>query len=190
MYTQRILFHIALVLSAHVYAAGQIPTLQELVAQRIVNEETLELAYVPQYFKDLGIDPDNIDQFTPQVQQAFVNAIKRRFGQQLNNVSLIHTLIGHNNSVYSVAISPDNKFIVTGSWDKTAKVWDSNTGHLIHTLAGHTDWLSSVAVSFDNRFIVTGSWDKTAKVWDTRYLSNTMSLQELLEHITHNYSQQ
>src|SRR5918996_1684524 len=154
MYTQRILFHIALVLSAHVYAAGQIPTLQELVAQRIVNEEILELAYVPEYFKDLGIDTDNTGQFTPQVQQAFINAIKRRFGQQLNNVSLIHTLIGHNNSVCSVAISPDNKFIVTGSKDGTAKVWDSKTGQLMHTLAGHTDRVGSVAISSDNKFIV------------------------------------
>ncbi len=34
-----------------------------------------------------------------------------------------HTLTGHQGGIGSVAISPDNSFIVTGSWDNTAKVW-------------------------------------------------------------------
>ena len=38
------------------------------------------------------------------------------------------TLTGHSDSVHSVAYSPDGKHIVSGSYDKTVKIWDSATG--------------------------------------------------------------
>ena len=36
-----------------------------------------------------------------------------------------------------LAISSDNSFIVTGSHDETAKIWNARTGELLHTLSGH-----------------------------------------------------
>ena len=76
------------------------------------------------------------------------------------------TLRGHTQGLNSVAFSPDGRRIVTGSWDKTAKVWDAGTGREIFTLAGHTNTVYRVAYSPEGKRIVTGSWDKTAKVWD------------------------
>jgi WD40 repeat protein len=38
------------------------------------------------------------------------------------------TMTGHSEDVNSVAYSPDGKHIVTGSRDKTVKIWDSQTG--------------------------------------------------------------
>ena len=35
---------------------------------------------------------------------------------------------GHTNDVYSVGFSPDGKFIVSGSYDNTVRVWDANNG--------------------------------------------------------------
>ena len=55
---------------------------------------------------------------------------------------------------------------MTASSDKTAKVWDANTGQELFTLIGHGDTVFSVAYSPDGYRIVTGSKDKTAKVWD------------------------
>ncbi len=78
---------------------------------------------------------------------------------------LLHTLAGHQDFIRSVAISPDNSFIVTGSEDATAKIWYAKTGQLVHTL-NHQDKIRSVAISSDNSFIVTGSPDTTAKIWD------------------------
>ena len=60
---------------------------------------------------------------------------------------LINTLVGHTDSVYSVAWSRKDKKIVSGSGDATVKIWNAVTGKLINTLRGHTDSVYSVAWS-------------------------------------------
>jgi WD40 repeat protein len=55
---------------------------------------------------------------------------------------------------------------VTGSLDKTAKLWDVPTGKEIATLAGHTDWVLSVALTPDGKTLATASKDHTVKLWD------------------------
>jgi WD40 repeat protein len=76
------------------------------------------------------------------------------------------TLKGHTISVHSVAFSPDGKQIVSGSFDKTIKLWDAVTGKEILTFKGHTDPVFSVAFSPDGKRIVSGSHDGTVKVWE------------------------
>lgn len=76
------------------------------------------------------------------------------------------TLMGHAGEVNTVAITPDGKNIVSGSDDKTVKVWDLNSRTLQHTLRGHQDWVYSVAISPDSKTIVSGSKDKTIKLWN------------------------
>ncbi len=80
----------------------------------------------------------------------------------------LKTLKGHTDDVDAVAFSADGKRIVTGSSDKTAKVWDAQTGQVTLTLNGHTNFVTAVCFSPDGKRIVTGSWDKTAKVWDAQ----------------------
>ncbi|MBS0017827.1 MAG: GUN4 domain-containing protein [Arthrospira sp. SH-MAG29] len=83
-----------------------------------------------------------------------------------NNSCLQKTLMGHSNSVYSVAFSPDNQTLASGSSDKTIKLWDVTTGKLRETLTGHSDWVSSVAFSRDGQTLCSGSGDNTIKLWD------------------------
>ena len=47
------------------------------------------------------------------------------------------TLTGHSDWVFSVAYSPDGKHIVSGSDDKTVKIWDSTTGKEVSALVYH-----------------------------------------------------
>ena len=65
-----------------------------------------------------------------------------------------------------MAFSPDGKRIVSGSEDKTVKVWDCDKGKEILSLKGHTGPVTSVAISPDGKRIVSGSHDRTVKVWD------------------------
>ena len=79
---------------------------------------------------------------------------------------LINTLEGHTDWIYSVAISPDNTKIVSGSLDRSIRVWNIESGNLINTLEGHTYWVISVAINPDNKKIVSRSYDNTIKIWD------------------------
>jgi dynein assembly factor with WDR repeat domains 1 len=68
-------------------------------------------------------------------------------------------------------LSTKNCRFITGSYDRTCKVWDTATGDLVTTLEGPDGHKNVVyAIAFNNPFgnkIVTGSFDKTAKLWDT-----------------------
>ena len=67
----------------------------------------------------------------------------------------------------SAAFSPDGKRIVTASGDKTARIWDADSGKPIgEPLKGHEDAVVSAAFSPDGKRIVTASRDKTARIWD------------------------
>ncbi|KZP17439.1 hypothetical protein FIBSPDRAFT_1046926 [Athelia psychrophila] len=69
--------------------------------------------------------------------------------------------------VLSVAFSPDGTKIVSGSGDKTVRVWDAVTGQAaLPPLEGHEDLVWSVAFSPDGTKIVSGSDDKTVRGWD------------------------
>jgi WD40 repeat protein len=76
--------------------------------------------------------------------------------------------LGHGSSIKSVAFSPDERFVLTGSADKTAKLWDVQTGLEIRVFKGHTGDVNSVAFSADGRAVLTASDDHTAKLWDAR----------------------
>src|SRR5512146_222932 len=54
-------------------------------------------------------------------------------------------LIGNKSEVLSVAFSPDGKYVLTGSNDWTARLWDVPTGYLVRTFTGHTGGVTSVA---------------------------------------------
>ncbi len=61
------------------------------------------------------------------------------------------------------SISSDNNFIVSGSADKTIRVWERESGTQIQELKGHNKELVTVAITSDNKFIVSGEY-KTIRV--------------------------
>ena len=69
----------------------------------------------------------------------------------------------HEDVVNSVCVTNDGK-IVSGSWDKTVRVWDMQ-GKELAVCRGHKGWVRSVCVTNDGK-IVSGSDDKTVRVWD------------------------
>src|SRR5262245_60542388 len=76
------------------------------------------------------------------------------------------TLRGHSLALAGVAYSPDGKYLATGSYDRTAKVWDTNTSRELITLVGHQAAVEAVAFSPNGTRLATGSYDGTVKLWD------------------------
>ncbi len=78
-------------------------------------------------------------------------------------------LRGHKEPIFSVAISPDNHWVVTGSLDKIALLWDLTADDPSANpviLRGHLESIYDVAITPDNHWAVTASRDDTARLWD------------------------
>ena len=68
--------------------------------------------------------------------------------------------------IMSIAFSPNNSYIVTGSYDGVLRVWNLSTGSLLRQLKGHTRVIRSVTYSTDGRYIASGSYDGTVRLWN------------------------
>lgn len=78
-----------------------------------------------------------------------------------------HRIPGHGEAILAAQFSPaTSSRLATGSGDKTARIWDTDTGTPKFTLSGHTHWVLCVAWSPDGKRLATGSMDKSVRVWD------------------------
>src|SRR5205085_9457928 len=62
--------------------------------------------------------------------------------------------------------TPDGQSVISGSSDRTVKVWDWPAGTVKATLKGHKGAVRSVAVSPDGKLAASAGEDKTVRVWD------------------------
>lgn len=98
------------------------------------------------------------------------------------------TLKDHDHTVECIAWAPENAsnnileatspnqksdqrnvlgpFLMSGSRDKTIKVWDVNVGTCLFTLIGHDNWVRGVCWHPGGKYIISVSDDKTLRVWD------------------------
>ncbi|KAG1673903.1 Lissencephaly-1 [Nymphon striatum] len=79
------------------------------------------------------------------------------------------------NGAINEAAGADNKkgarsgpFLISGSRDKTLKIWDISVGVCLFTLIGHDNWVRGVKMHPGGKFIISASDDKTLRVWDIR----------------------
>ena len=86
---------------------------------------------------------------------------------------------GHKNWVNAVTFSSDGRQVLSGSTDKTVRLWDVATRQELHCLQGHTKTVRSVAISPDGRLAVSGAYDHTVRLWD---LQTARQLHCFMEH--------
>ena len=75
---------------------------------------------------------------------------------------------GRAADVVAVAFSPDNRLILTGSWDGSVCIWEIESGKQLHRLAAHKTYAAPAVFSPSGRQVLTGGGDGSACLWDVR----------------------
>ncbi|MEE0266978.1 MAG: TIR domain-containing protein [Bacteroidales bacterium] len=78
----------------------------------------------------------------------------------------LKTLKGHSRLIFSICWSPDGKYLVSSSADKTVKVWDAKSGICLQTFKGHNADVDFVGFTSDGRKIISKDGDGVILQWD------------------------
>jgi hypothetical protein len=77
------------------------------------------------------------------------------------------SLTGHKQSIISLGSTSNVSWLLTGSFDKTARLWDVRTGTELQRFQ-HNDYVNAVAFAPDKSAVLTGSSDTAAQLWDVK----------------------
>ncbi|ORZ30914.1 WD40-repeat-containing domain protein [Catenaria anguillulae PL171] len=79
-------------------------------------------------------------------------------------------LVGHQAGVFAVRISPDKRFLVSGSEDGTARLWSLDTFSNVAVYRGHNYPVWDVDIGTEGHYFATASHDRTARLWSPEYI--------------------
>lgn len=82
---------------------------------------------------------------------------------------------GHEDAVICVRFSEDGQFFVSGSWDKTVRVWDVARGTEVACLCGYQNLIQDVAIASDGRRV----YAQLDQLVDVRHIESGKSIEQL-----------
>jgi len=93
------------------------------------------------------------------------NDVTRRMVYPLN-AKPYQTMMSQRTNINSIAISPNEQFIVTCGSDKLLKAWDAQNGKLLQTFVGHDSPVKGAVILPDDKTLISGDENMTIKYWD------------------------
>ena len=87
-------------------------------------------------------------------------------------------LLGHTWEIIDLCITSDDKYLISASWDKTARVWNLQTTQELAELEGHTDRVYKPTQLQNSNIIASCSRDKTIKLWSLDTMKQVMSIDQ------------
>jgi len=87
---------------------------------------------------------------------------------EIESGSILRRFEGHESRISVFLVTPDEKTLLSGSYDGTLRVWDVSTGRCLHVLAGHTACVRCLACDEEGIVAVTGGEDAAVRVWNLR----------------------
>ncbi len=104
--------------------------------------------------------------------------IERSIGKNLERVFRPKLVVAEGNTgpVTALALSADERLLVSAVGNRTLRVWDLQVGREMGRLPGHSDQITDIAISPDGKLAATGSKDQSVRVWDLRKLTQSAVL--------------
>ena len=75
---------------------------------------------------------------------------------------------GHEGEISKVEFNGNDTVVLTAGIDKTARLWEVDSGNCIQILEGHTDEIFCCSFNYEGNSIITGSKDNTCRIWNSR----------------------
>ena len=110
----------------------------------------------------MGIDFDPDEQLIAVASNDFASRV-----WNLSNQRIVHTLTGHTNKVMAARFCGHN-MLVTGSHDRTLKIWDLHSRVCSKTIFAGSSCNDLVTIEMLNNLIISGHFDKRLRFWDRR----------------------
>lgn len=96
-------------------------------------------------------------------------------GWSINDRKCLFKLKGHEAPVKTCSSSQIGSKIISGSWDRTVRIWDGTTTNCLWTL-GHESLVLGVSYSEESSLVAVCCDDKMTKIWDVRSYDNVITL--------------
>ncbi|MCR9291367.1 MAG: hypothetical protein NXI32_01530 [bacterium] len=80
--------------------------------------------------------------------------------------SILSKLQGHNDTVYCASLSPDGKWLASGSYDRSVLLWDMASRQLVREFQGHNGAIYDLDFDPSSSVLATASGDQTIKLWN------------------------
>ena len=89
-------------------------------------------------------------------------------------------LSAHREMITAIAITKDQRFLISVSWDRTLKIWDFARGTLINTVEAHDQGILALAVTRNGDYhLATGGFDQTVKLWTLASDGSNLQLNQI-----------
>jgi|GEM_PF-2404952 len=93
--------------------------------------------------------------------------VKKEYSLDFVKKSEIFKKLEEKQEVFSLAYSPDGKYLASGNKDSKIMIWDIDKQKMIKMVEGHKEKIYSLSYSPNGKYLVSGGLDSRIKIWDT-----------------------